>query len=64
MDWFEQLTGFREAAYEETREKLIVASRQLRSLANHRSYGIGQFELVSLQNLRERAKSAAAPSGR
>jgi hypothetical protein len=64
MDWFEQLTGFREVDYEETRAKLAIEGRRLRSLVNARSYGIGEFELVSLQTLRERLAAGAGASGR
>ena len=64
MHWFERLTGFREGAYRETEAKLAVDGRQLRSLVNGKSYGIGDFELVSLQTLRERAQSAGGTSRR
>jgi protein-tyrosine phosphatase len=64
MDWFERLTGFRETGYADTRAKLEVEGRQLRSKVNGKSYGVGELELVSLQALRERAKSAGGPSGR
>ena len=64
MDWFERLTGFREGTYEETQAKLKVDGRQIRSLVNGKSYGIGEFKLVSLQTLRERAQSAGGTSGR
>src|SRR5271165_452039 len=64
MDWFERLTGFSEDNYEETRAKLRVEVGRLHSLVNGRSYGVGQLELVSLQELRERAKSQEGPSGR
>jgi protein-tyrosine phosphatase len=63
MDWFEQLTGFRETSYEDTRAKLEVEGRRLRSKVNGKSYGVGELELVSLQALRERVKSAGRPSG-
>jgi hypothetical protein len=63
MDWFERLTGFRETAYDDTRAKLEVDGRQLKSLVNGTSYGIGELELVSLQSLRERVKSVQGPSG-
>ncbi len=63
MDWFERLTGFREGAYDKTRAKLSVDDRRLRSLVNDKSYGIGELELVSLQALRERTKSARALPG-
>jgi len=57
MDWFEQLTGFREGSYEDARRQLEVNGQQLRSRVNGRSYGIGELELVSLHDLRTRAKS-------
>ena len=56
MDWFERLTGFREANYEDTRAKLEVDGSRLQSLINGKSYGIGELELVPLQALRERGK--------
>jgi hypothetical protein len=64
MDWFERLTGFREMDYDDTRTKLKVEGNRLQSLINRKSYGIGQLELVSLQTLRERAKSGRAIPGR
>jgi hypothetical protein len=64
MDWFQQLTGFREGSYEETRAKLRVDAGCLQSLVNGKSYGIGEFELVPVQTLRERARSIRGPSGR
>jgi hypothetical protein len=64
MDWFERLTGFRETDYAETRGKLKVKGRQLQSLINGKSYGIGDLELVSLQSLRERVKSTRGLPGR
>ncbi len=63
MDWFEMLTGFRETSYEETRDRLVVEAGSLKSLINGASYEIGELELVSLQALRERAKSADGPTG-
>jgi len=64
MDWFERLTGFRETDYDDTRGKLRVEGSQLQSLINEKSYGIGDLELVSLQALRERVKSARGLPGR
>ena len=64
MDWFERLTGFNELDYEETRAKLRVEAGRLHSLVNGKSYAIGEFELVSLQTLRERAQSAGGTSRR
>lgn len=64
MDWFERITGFREAGYEATRSKLVAEGHLLRSLVNGQSYGIGSLQLVSLQTLRERARSGGALPGR
>jgi hypothetical protein len=64
MDWFERLTGFREESYEATRTKLRVESGLLHSLVNRESYGVGEFELASLQTLRERAAAVRGMSGR
>jgi hypothetical protein len=64
MDWFEQLTGFPEGSYEETRAKLKVDAGRLQSLVNGKSYAVGEFELVPLQILRERTRSVGGPSGR
>lgn len=67
MDWFERLTGFVEstgtAGYEETRQRLQVDGNRLESRVNGRSFGIGTLELVSLQTLRERARSGPRVSG-
>src|SRR3954469_22865427 len=64
MDWFERLTGFREGSYADTRAKLKVDGRDLHSLVNGKSYGIGELELVSLQSLRERVMSVGGVAGR
>ena len=64
MDWFEELTGFREIGYEETRARLTVEGGKLRSRINGASYGIGELELVSPRALRERARSAGNLPGR
>jgi hypothetical protein len=56
MDWFERLTGFRETSWEETRERLEIREGWLHSSVNGRSYGLGSLELISLAELRERAR--------
>lgn len=63
MDWFERLTGFREAAYEETRRRLKVEGQALQSIVNGRSFGIGELELVSLRSLRERVAASTGQLG-
>lgn len=64
MDWFERLTGFREAGYEETRARLVLEDRRLRSTVNGRAWDVGELELPSLQELRERVRREAGPAGR
>jgi hypothetical protein len=64
MDWFEKLTGFQENGYQETRVQLEVADGKLCSRINGASYGIGELELVSLEVLRERARSSGHSLGR
>jgi hypothetical protein len=64
MDWFERLTGFRETSYGDTRANLKVDGSRLQSRINKASYGIGELELVPLQTLRDRVKSADGPLGR
>jgi hypothetical protein len=57
LDWFENLSGFCElCGYQDVRAKLKVEGRQLKSLVNGKTFGIGQLELVSLKTLRERAE--------
>ena len=52
--WFEQLFGFPEGAYEETRRRFRVEGDRLRSLVNDRSFAVGAFEAPTLAALRER----------
>ena len=59
QDWFERLMGFAEGGYEETRSRLEVEGRELRSRVNGRGYGIGELKLVSLQSLREHVSSGS-----
>jgi hypothetical protein len=64
VDWFEKLTGFRESNYQETRDRLEVEGSELRSLINGASYSIGELDLVSLLDLRERGRSGGTVRGR
>lgn len=64
MDWFERLTGFREAGYEETQGKLSVEGGRLRSLVNGQTFGVGEFEVVSLKTLRDRVAAGPGAAGR
>lgn len=53
-NWFSRLTGFYEHSYASTQALLEVNGDTLRSKVNGRSFGIGQFEMVSLAELRAR----------
>jgi hypothetical protein len=56
--WFEDLMGFQELPYEDTRKNLEVVGKTLRSRINNRSYGIGELEILSLKELRNKAAKA------
>ncbi len=56
-DWFEDLMGFKELRYVETRANLEVSGSTLRSKVNKRAYAIGTLETPSLAELRDRAAS-------
>ncbi len=53
-DWFERITGFRRADYVSTRSRLEVDGEFLISKVNGNRHRVGQFEVVTLQNLRAR----------
>ena len=61
-DWFHSLTGFKEGPYNATREQLEVDGSTLRSKINGRSFGIGQFEMASLTDLRSRVAQGSGAS--
>ncbi len=52
MDWFEALTGFREASVADVRGQFIVEDDHLVSKANGRRMKVGQFETPSVAELR------------
>lgn len=64
MTWFERLTGFAEGGYEETKRRLQIQDERLISLVNGKSYGVGRFEMASLEDLRARARSGGGLPGR
>ncbi|MBX3637883.1 MAG: hypothetical protein KF683_21125 [Rubrivivax sp.] len=64
MDWFHALTGFEETDHAGTRARLAVEGGELVVPGTGRRYGIGELELVSLRELRERMNRAPAPTGR
>lgn len=64
MDWFTRLTGFRETSYAETQARLEVDGSTLRSTVNGKGYGIGQFEMPSLGELRQLVAAGSGHAGR
>ena len=63
-DWFEDLMGFKELRYEETRANLEVVGAALRSKVNKRAYAIGTLETPSLAEIRDRAAGiVGSPAG-
>ena len=55
--WFEELMGFPEGSYQETKRNLEVVGETLRSRVNDRTYAIGELETRSLGELRHHAAS-------
>lgn len=64
MDWFEQITGFREQDYATTRARLQLDGDDLVSVADGRRHGVGRLELASLHSLRERVPPRPAARAR
>ena len=62
--WFKRLTGFQETSTQEVREQLEVDGQQLKSKANGRSFQIGQLELPSLGELRQRVNDTPKAKGK
>lgn len=61
MDWFERITGFKEADYETTRSRLSVEGEWLVSAADGRRHGIGVLTTPTLGELRSRAPLGTGP---
>jgi hypothetical protein len=59
--WFEELFGFRESSYEETRLRFVVEGRRLLSLTNERSFWIGEFATPKLAELRSEGRALVRP---
>jgi hypothetical protein len=57
-NWFEELFGFSERSYNETKKNLEVVGATLRSRINQRSYAIGELTTPSLRELRDEAATA------
>lgn len=63
-DWFERITGFKEAHYDATRARLAVEDGRLVSDAHDRRYAVGRLELPSLADLRARASALPQSAAR
>jgi len=63
MDWFESITGFREASYDATRAKLSIVGDRLHSTHNDRSCAVGRLETPSLAELRQRTAGLLSGQG-
>jgi hypothetical protein len=63
MSWFEMITGFGESSYDETRARLAVDGQWLSSRENKCRYRLGQLELTSLRELRERVRQGSPLEG-
>ena len=64
MNWFTRITGFAENNYALTRSQLEVHGNTLLSKVNGHSYGVGEFEFISLKDLRSRVASSTGGEGR
>ena len=58
MDWFERITGFAEGDGTDVRARLRVDGDAIVNIVNGRRFGMGTLEIVSLAELRERARRA------
>lgn len=62
-DWFEELTGFEEGDRAHMLSNLSLEGNRLVSRANDRSFQVGELELTSLRELRERVASVGVAGG-
>jgi hypothetical protein len=63
QNWFEELTGFEERNRANVLANLSLDGDRLVSRANDRSFQVGELELASLNELRQRAASAGVAPG-
>ncbi|MCP4073647.1 MAG: hypothetical protein GY742_18230 [Hyphomicrobiales bacterium] len=62
-DWFEVLTGFPERNSETVRENLSVDGSSLCSEVNGKTYSIGSFQCITLEELRKETATLIADQG-
>ena len=53
MNWFEAITGFSEASYSQTQQRLKVIKGQLTSKVSTGSFAVGSLETPTLGELRK-----------
>ncbi|SFM08452.1 hypothetical protein [Methylorubrum salsuginis] len=61
MDWFERLTGFREAGYSETQARLRIVDGRLIHQTTGESFAVGALTLPSVAELRAAAADVRRP---
>lgn len=61
MDWFERLTGFREAGYGETRARLRLVDDRLIREGTGESFAVGTLTMPSIAELRAAAADVRRP---
>jgi hypothetical protein len=63
MDWFESITGFREDGYDATLSRLSIVDGRLHSTRSDRACAVGELEIPSLAELRQRAAGLTSGQG-
>jgi hypothetical protein len=63
-DWFEQITGFKEAPYQQTQARLSVEDGRLVSAQSDRRCRVGRLETPTLAELRARVAAGPGIEGR
>ena len=61
MNWFEQITGFKEGSYAETQARLNVENGRLLNKSGGPNYATGLLDFLSLDELRARTSGIGVP---
>lgn len=62
LNWFEQLTGFKESSFEETQSLLHFEGDTVFCPSSGKRYELGRFEMASLADLRQRVQNLGPAS--
>ena len=62
--WFEELMGFPEGSYQETKRNLEVVGETLRSRVNGRTYAIGELETPVIGRVTSPRRKHGSPTPR